>query len=335
MKKFLLGIVVVLALMTGGYLLGPSASFAEVNPRVELIDIPLEELDAYIESNERLVAGIKPDNHSRIVWADSVRQTDYAIVYLHGFSASPMESNPVHIEMAQKFGFNIYLPRLSQHGLEDIDAFKDLTPSSLMESAKEALAIGQLLGRKVIVMSCSTGGTLSIYLAANNPDLIDAQILYSPNIEIADPTAKLITGPWGEQILGNVIGEYRVNDDGVGTPVERYWNLRYHTQGLLALQALLDQTMTTETFRKIKQPYLMGYYYKNEDEQDQVVSVKAMMNFQQLTQTPDDFKLESPFSDVGNHVLASDLQSQDLQSVRNITEYFLEDILKIQPIEDY
>lgn len=334
MKKFLAGIVVVLALLTGSYFLGPSVSFSEVNPRVELIDIPLAELDAYIESTERLVAGIKPDNQSRIVWADSVRKTTHSMVYLHGFSASPMESNPVHIEMAQKFGFNIYLPRLSQHGLEDIDAFKDLTPSSLVESAKKALAIGQLLGEKVIIMSCSTGGTLSIYLAANNPDLVDAQILYSPNLEIADPTASLITGPWGEQILGQVIGEYRISEEGLGTPVERYWNLRYHTQGLMALQDLLDQTMTTETFRKIKQPYLMGYYYKSEEEQDEVVSVQAMMKFQQLTQTPEDFKLESPFSEVGNHVIASDLQSKDLQSVRDITEYFLEDILKISPIDD-
>ncbi|MDW3191225.1 MAG: alpha/beta hydrolase [Cytophagales bacterium] len=335
MKKLLLGIVVVFGLLSGVYFMGPSVSFPEIDPRVELVDIPLEELDAYIESTERLVAGIKPDNQSRIVWADSARQTDYAIVYLHGFSASPMESNPVHIEMAQKFGFNIYLPRLSQHGLEDIDAFKDLTPSSLVESAKEALAVGQLLGKKVILMSCSTGGTLSIYLSAYNPDLVDAQILFSPNIEIADPTAALITGPWGEQILGKVIGDYRVIEEGVGTPIERYWNLRYHTQGLLALQALLDQTMKPETFEKIKTPYLLGYYYKNEDEKDDVVSVQAMMAFQQMTQTPEDFKLESPFSDVDNHVLASDLQSKDLQSVRNITEYFLEDILKIPPLEEY
>ncbi len=334
MKKILVSIIILLALITGSYFLGPSVSFAEVDPLVELIDVPLNELDAYVASQEQLVSGIKPDNESRIVWADSIRQTKYAIVYLHGFSASPMESNPVHLEMAKEFGFNIYLPRLSQHGLSDVDAFKKLTPVSLMESAKAALAIGQLLGEKVIVMSCSTGGTLSIYLAANNPDLIDAQILYSPNLEIADPTAQLLTGPWGKEILGNVVGDYRVSTEGMGTPVERYWNLRYHSDGLLALQSLLDQTMTPETFKKIRQPYLLGYYYKNEDEQDPVVSVQAMMEFQQLTQTPDGFKLESPFSEVGNHVLASDLQSKDLQSVRNITEYFLEDILNIAPIDD-
>lgn len=334
MKKFLLGIFVFLAILFGAYMLGPSVSFQEVNPRVELIDISLDELDAYVESSERMVAGIKPDNHSRIIWADSIRKTEYAIVYLHGFSASPMESNPIHIETAKKFGFNLYLPRLSQHGLEDIDAFLDLTPVSLMESAKQALAIGQLLGEKVIIMSCSTGGTLSIYLAANNPNLVAAQILYSPNLEIADPTAKLMTGPWGEQILGSVIGEYRVSTEGIGTPVERYWNLRYHSHGLLALQGLLDQTMTPETYQKITQPYLMGYFYKNEEEKDAVVSVQAMMDFQQMTKTPDGFKLESPFSDVDNHVLASDLQSKDLQSVRNITEYFLEDILKIEPVLD-
>ena len=334
MKKFAWSLAVVLVLLAGSYFLGPSVSFAEVDPYVELIDIPLEALDAYIGSKERLIAGIRPDNQSRVVWADSVRQTEYAIVYLHGFSASPMESDPVHVEMAQKFGANIYLPRLSQHGLEDVDAFRDLTPASLMESAKEALAIGQLLGKKVILMSCSTGSTLSIYLAAHNPELVAAQILFSPNIELVDQTAKLLTGPWGELMLSQTIGEYFESEEGAGTPVENYWYLRYHTQGLLALQALLDQTMTPETFNKVKQPYLMGYYYKNEEEQDQAVSVKAMMDFHQMTRTPEAYKLERPLPEVGNHVIASDLQSKDLASVRNITEHFLKDILKIRPIDD-
>lgn len=332
MKKVLIGLVGLLGLLTVIYFLGPKAEFDQVNSTMIDVNMVVEELDAYVESSERMVQGIKPDNHSRIVWADSVRKTEYAIVYLHGFSASPMESNPVHIELAKRFGMNLYIPRLSQHGLEDVDAFLQLTPSSLMESAKEALAIGQILGKKVILMSCSTGGTLSIYLAANFPDMIHAQILYSPNIEIADPTAGLITGPWGEVMLKGIVGDYRVISENVGTPIEQYWNLRYHSQGLLALQSLLDQTMTAEVFQKVRQPFLMGYYFESEEEQDPVVSVRAMRSFFESTSTPDDLKVDSPFSDVDNHVIASDLQSKDVESVIDITSYFLRDILKIEPV---
>ena len=78
------------------------------------------------------------------------------------------------------------------------------------------------LEKKVILMSCSTGGTLSIYLAAKFPDQVHAQILYSPNIAIADPTAKMLTGPWGEAMLSSIVGEYRVITENVGTPIEQY-----------------------------------------------------------------------------------------------------------------
>ncbi|MFX8354900.1 hypothetical protein ABTL90_19390, partial [Acinetobacter baumannii] len=56
---------------------------------------------------------IKPNNQARIVWAnDSIKEkTEYAIVYLHGFSASQEEGNPVHINIAKYFGCNLYLSR--------------------------------------------------------------------------------------------------------------------------------------------------------------------------------------------------------------------------------
>jgi hypothetical protein len=64
------------------------------------------------------------DNEARIVWAnDSLKQkTEYAIVYLHGFSASQEEGNPVHRNIAKQFGCNLYLSRLSQHGVDTTDA---------------------------------------------------------------------------------------------------------------------------------------------------------------------------------------------------------------------
>ena len=44
---------------------------------------------------------LKPDNEARIVWADSSRQkTAYAIVYLHGFSASLGEGDPTDTDIA-------------------------------------------------------------------------------------------------------------------------------------------------------------------------------------------------------------------------------------------
>ncbi len=332
MKKFLIVLLVLVGGLAAAYYTGPVVSYSAVSPEVDLLDIPIEEIEPFISSNERMVEGIKPENQSRIVWADGVQQTEYVIVYLHGFSASVMESRPVHFNLAKKFGANLYLPRLSMHGIDDTEAFLELTPSSLMNSAKEALAVGQILGKKIILMSCSTGGTMSIYLAATNPNLVHAQLLYSPNIEIFDKTVKIVNDPWGEKILKSIVGDYRDHPEDRGTEKEQYWTLKYRSEGIIALQDLIEQTMTQEIFEDVRQPYFLGYYFKNEEEQDKVVSVQAMLDFHAQTSTPEDSKEARAFPNTGNHVIASDMTSGDWESVQFETARYMEEVLGLSPL---
>ena len=170
-----------------------------------------------------------------------------------------MEADPIHFEFAKRYGYNMYLPRLAGHGIDDIESFKDLKPNQLVESAKEALAIGQLIGEKVIVMSCSTGSTLSIYLAATQPENIESMIMYSPNIDLYDPKSQMLLGPWGLPLakwMGG--GDYRSFTLPKGG--EQYWTTKYRIEGVLALRDLMNQTMTDENFGKVTQPFYLGYY---------------------------------------------------------------------------
>jgi hypothetical protein len=64
------------------------------------------------------------------------------VVYLHGFSASQEEGDPVHYEFAQKFGCNLYLSRLEDHGVDTTQPLANVTADRLWNSAKEAYAIG-------------------------------------------------------------------------------------------------------------------------------------------------------------------------------------------------
>ncbi|MFY0627488.1 MAG: alpha/beta hydrolase [Reichenbachiella sp.] len=334
MKKILISISAFFIVFTSLYLLGPKANYKKVNPSISLLNIPIDSIDQYLINKENDFPNIKIHNESRIVWADLIKKTKYSIVYLHGFSAGVMESNPVHVNLAKKYGCNLYLPRLSGHGLADKESFKNLTPNDLVEDAKEAIAIGNIIGEKVIVLSCSTGGTLSIYLTAHNPELIHSQILYSPNISLYDPLAKTITEPWGREILKYNLGDYkkgRAKD--YGTRIEDYWTLDYRIEGLIALQSLIDQTMIESTFSMISSPYFMGYYYKNEKESDHVVSVDAMQAFDQNTSTPDNLKVNKAFPNVGVHVIASDLKSKDIEGVINSTSAFIEEVLQLESTE--
>ena len=47
---------------------------------------------------------VKPENEARIIWQnDSLKnKTEYAVVYLHGFSASQEEGDPVHTRTSPK-----------------------------------------------------------------------------------------------------------------------------------------------------------------------------------------------------------------------------------------
>jgi pimeloyl-ACP methyl ester carboxylesterase len=338
LRYFLIALGVTLLIGTITYFGGPTASFDPVSPNLPTLKLALGDLETYVALQEKEVGNIKEGNESRVIWADSIRQTAYALVYLHGFSASPMEGAPVHMEVAKRYGMNLYLPRLSAHGLEDEDAFLELTPSGLMNTAKEALVIGKMLGKKVILMSCSTGATLGIYLMAHHPDIY-AHIMYSPNIEIYDPTAAFMTGPWGENIVRNVVGDFRVPEreenqpDSIRALVDQYWYDRYRVEGLIALQALLDMTMTEEVFSGVKQPYFLGYYYKNDTAQDMTVSVEAMKAFHASTRTPDAKKALVAFPDAGDHVIASPLTSKSYEEVREATFHYLENTLGLSPVQ--
>ena len=96
------------------YFLGPQPPTPKYNNELPNIPSDAMQLEQYITNNETKHK-LKPDNEARILWYnDSTKEkTEYAVVYLHGFSASQEEGNPVHFEFAKKFGCNLYLARLA------------------------------------------------------------------------------------------------------------------------------------------------------------------------------------------------------------------------------
>jgi esterase/lipase len=321
--KIIIGIVALLAVV---YLIGPSPSKPNYNNTI--IEVPAEPtaLEKFIADGEALHK-VKPNNEARIVWAnDSLKQkTKYAIVYLHGFSASQEEGNPVHRTIAKEFGANLYLSRLSQHGIDTTDELVNMTAENLWESAKEAYAIGKAIGDTVILMGTSTGGTLALMLAANYPE-VGGLVLYSPNIAINDPNAWLLNNPWGLQIARLVKkSNYMI----INKPIaqyNQYWNHHYRLEATVQLEELLETAMTKTTFEKIKQPTLVLYYYKNETAQDPVVKVSAMKEMFANIQTPSEKKKMVPIPNCGNHVMASPIQSKDIETVKKESALFLKNV---------
>lgn len=314
------------------YAVGPRSTYKKVDGTIEKMTIPLASLDQVIAQKEEKITQLKPNNQARIIWYDSIpTKTIYSVVYLHGFSSSQEEGAPIHEDFARRYGCNLFLSRLEDHGRSDTNSFINLTPHNYVESAKEAIAIGNIIGEKTIVISCSTGSTLAAYLSAENPDLIWANIMYSPNIDLYDPTSAALTWPWGKQIAEMSFGGEH-NRITYSPAAAQYWNSIYHLNGVLAVKSLINQTMIPEIFQKIDQPLLLGYYYRNEVDHDKVVSVEAMKDFFMQANTPMDRKIMVAFPDAGRHVIASHVLSNDIKGVKKETFRFAEEILGLEPV---
>ncbi|HET9279305.1 MAG TPA: alpha/beta fold hydrolase [Flavitalea sp.] len=328
--KWLIFILLVLVI---GYLLGPKPDSSEFPTDLPYVPGDTASLSQYI-ANKESTHNIRPDNHARIVWAnDSGKQkTAYAIVYLHGFSASQAEGEPAHRDIAKKFGCNLYLSRLAEHGIDTTEPMQKLTVDKYWESVKEALAIGKQIGNKVILMGTSTGGSLALKLAAEYKD-VHALVLLSPNIEINDSNAWILNNPWGLQLARLILGSEYIESKDKRPVYKQYWSAKYRIEAAVALQEFLETTMTEGTFQRVTQPLLMLYYYKDEINQDSTVRVSAMKEMFGKLGTPADKKRAVAMPNTGNHVIASYIKSNDVEGVENEIEDFFKNVLKISPIQ--
>lgn len=323
-KKWALLIPVVLIV---AYTAGPNPSTPVYTKDLPAVPAEPLALTQYIQQREA-AHRLKPDNEARIIWAnDSLKaKTEYALVYLHGFTASQAEGDPVHRNIAKKFGCNLYLSRLAEHGIDTTEPMINLTAENYWASAKEALAIGRQLGNKVILVGCSTGGTLALKLAADYPE-IASLVLLSPNIEINDPNAWLLNNPWGLQIARMVTGSKYLDSKDTRDIYRKYWTYHYRIEAAVALEELLETTMNKETFKQVTQPVLLLYYYKDKVHQDSTVKVSAMQDMFKALGTPVGKKRKVAMPEAGDHVIGSYIRSKDVEGVEREVEKFMRETL--------
>lgn len=314
------------------YLVGPSPDPPEYSTKLPVVPAGLSLIEQFVKNNEGRHK-LKPNNEARIIWADSLKhKTEYAVVYLHGFSASQEEGTPIHTNIAGEFGCNLYLSRLAEHGVDTTEPMASLTADRYWESAKQALAIGRQLGNKVILMGTSTGASNALQLAATYPGDIAALILMSPNIAINNDKAYLLNNHWGLQLAKMITGNDHMTAADTRPVFKQYWHYHYPLQALVQLQEMLETTMTRETFVQVKQPVLMLYYFKDNIHQDSVVSVPAMLKMFDELGSP--VKIKKAMPNAGDHVIASYIKSKDLPGVQQAIENFMLHTLRLNRVKN-
>jgi alpha-beta hydrolase superfamily lysophospholipase len=296
--------LVVLAMAAAGFLAGPRY-VAGPNSPTSRASPPqdLRSLDSWLASQESR-RDIKPGTAKGVVWAGAVgEETEWAVVYLHGFSASRLETAPLTQEVAKALGANVFYARLSGHGLPG-SAMGQVTLQDWLADAREALEIGQKLGRKVLLISCSTGSTLATWLGTEGLEAqVAGHVFISPNFGPKDSRANLLIGPWGIQIAEGILGA----DTGWTASSEaeaNAWTTRYPTKSLLPMMALVKAARESP-LERFKTPVLVLY-----SPQDRVVNPQETLAAVTRFGSPEKLVLPVTFSDAKDqHVLAGDIKA--------------------------
>lgn len=272
-------------------------------------------LEQYISDKESRFQA-KAGNASAVIYnVPSPQPSAYAIVYLHGFSASPKEISPVVETVAGKMKYNAYLPRLAGHGLQN-GLMEDLTSDELFQDAEEAYQIGKQLGEKVILVGTSTGATLALWLAARHSE-VAGLVLISPNLGIRDPRGFLAAGPLGYWIARTVVGPYHEwKPKHAGQ--EEFWTTRYSINGVRVMTDIVREVQRLD-FTALRQPVLVLW-----TDRDSVVDVQKAVA---LLRTMPSEKKYFQAIDTDEHVLAGAITSPaTVLQVTGEVEKFIQNI---------
>lgn len=279
------------------------------------------DLDSYLKSAESKLPDIVPGTEKRIIWHGKPHQkTPISIVYLHGFSASSEEIRPVPDRMAQSLGANLYFARLTGHGRSG-KAMAEATVAAWMRDTAEALAIARRIGERVIVISTSTGGTLSA-AAACDPSLsqnVAGMVFVSPNFGVNNPAARLLTWPFARSWIPLLVGRERTVES-ISPEHGKFWTNGYPIIATLPMAALVKKVIS-KSFGGVDIPALFIMSAKDTVVRPDMIERIA----QRWGGEKQVFKvLPGPNDDVEAHVLAGDIFSPDL------TEEVLKHILDWQ-----
>jgi pimeloyl-ACP methyl ester carboxylesterase len=278
--------------LSGPYLVTAPAAESKAVPLVQAAP----DLVSYLRQTEELITTpIKPGLEKRIKWANPETReiTPYSIVYLHGWSSSSGDTAPYIDRVAKRISASVYFARFTAHGLNDGGEFARLKHQNLVDDAREALAIGQRIGHKVILIGMSTGATLATEIAFENalstatqssatqagatqagasptgPSPLVALVLLSPNYGPSHKLARFASGPLGNFWTDLIVGsEYQFKPENSANA--RLWTTRYSSHALVPMMESVHYANSLD-LRKVQIPVLVLYTHL-----DTVVSLAMM-----------------------------------------------------------
>ncbi|WP_320040528.1 alpha/beta fold hydrolase [uncultured Desulfobacter sp.] len=270
-------------------------------------DFPVD-LDDYLFFQEQQFSDIIPGTQKTVIWAGTPNeQTEFSVVYIHGFSATRQETAPLSDIVAQTLEANLFYTRLTGHGRTG-QAMAGADVNDWLNDVVDAYEIGRRIGSKVIMIGCSTGATSLAWLAhraatVGGMEALYACIFLSPNFRPQNSFSFILTWPWGLQIARIVIGKEReMTPENKGH--EQYWINRYPVEALLPMMGMV-KLVRGLNLSKIRVPGLVIF-----SPQDQIIQIPSLEQaFKKMGCVRKQLVPFTGSSDPGQHILAGDIFS--------------------------
>ena len=160
----------------------------------------IDEVERWLRERDAKARPAHPMCHSGVTWANGVaRKTGVCVVYLHGWGAGPAEIEPVDVRISAALGANCLRFRYTAHGLGSTERGSqamvlEQSHTVLRADGATAYALARLLGERVVLIGCSTGGALAMWLSSQQwvHNELAACILISPAIRLRVPRAPVV-----------------------------------------------------------------------------------------------------------------------------------------------
>jgi len=220
-------------------------------------------VSSYLIAAEARVPDVRVGVEKRVIWAGVPEaRTPWAVVYVHGFSAASEEIRPVPDRVAAALGANLVFTRLTGHG-RDSAAMAEATVGAWMHDMAEALAIAARIGDRVLVISTSTGGTLTaLALHEDMGAQVTGAVFVSPNFRLQAPKAFMLTWPGARRWVPLVVGK-ELGFEPRALEHERFWTARYASEAVVPMAAAV-KALNSRAHGVVTTPALFAYDLRDE-----------------------------------------------------------------------
>ena len=323
-KKIIGVLILTLVLL---YVVGPSPETPDYSSQLPFIGTAIADIEDSLiqyesEHNVEICA------FTEIYWSDSIRQTEVAFLYLHGFSATKHEGDSLRYLLPKRYGMNALFNRMAGHGIDEVDSNRliGFTAEKAWDKALYDFQLAKILGKKIILGSCSTGSSIALRLAALYPEDIIGVVNYSPNMGLPDPTTPLLNGPWGFELIKLIDGEsYRTvppREDHLIIPCKA---VTYSWQSVIQMQHLIETIVDHDLLSSIRVPVMNMVWYEDDKNQDFVIDVAQAKKMHEQLGTTSKYWVETSARE---HVIQNYLLSSDLENVYEHSYNFIERCLR-------